>query len=88
MKMIGREELIDDPRFATGDVRGNENVELTALQVLFLDNHNQIAAQLQQEHPSWTDEQLFQEARKINIAEYQSIIYNEWIPAVLGANAL
>lgn len=74
--------------FVTGDTRGNENVELTALQVLFLDNHNKIAAELQQEHPSWSDEQLFQEARKINIAEYQSIIYNEWIPDVLGAKAL
>jgi peroxidase len=74
--------------FVTGDSRGNENVELTVLQTLFLDNHNRIAAQLQKENPTWTDEQLFQEARKINIAEYQSIIYNEWIPDVLGANAL
>jgi peroxidase len=74
--------------FVTGDTRGNENVELTSLQALFLDNHNKIAAQLQKQNPSWTDEQLFQEARKLNIAEYQSIIYNEWIPAVLGQNAL
>jgi hypothetical protein len=74
--------------FVTGDVRGNENVELTALQTVFLDNHNRIAALLQQEHPSWTDEQLFQEARKINIADYQSIVYNEWIPAVFGGHAL
>jgi hypothetical protein len=74
--------------FVTGDIRGNENVELTALQTLFVRNHNLIATTLQKEHPSWSDEQLYQEARKINIAEYQSIIYNEWIPAVLGPNAL
>ena len=65
--------------FATGDIRGNENVELTALQTLFLRNHNLIASELGKEHPTWNDEQLYQEARKINIAEYQSIIYNEWI---------
>lgn len=74
--------------FATGDVRGNENLELTTLQTLFVRNHNKIAGQLQKDHPSWTDEQLYQEARKLNIAEYQQIIYNEWIPAVLGASAL
>ncbi len=74
--------------YVTGDSRGNENIELTALQALFLDNHNRIAAQLQKLNPTWSDEQLFQEARKINIAEYQSIVYNEWIPDVLGAKAL
>jgi hypothetical protein len=74
--------------FVTGDIRGNENLELTALQTLFVRNHNRIAAQLQAEHPNWGDEQLYQEARKINIAEYQMIVYNEWIPAVLGSNAL
>ncbi len=74
--------------FVTGDTRGNENLELTTLQTLFLDNHNRIAGELQQEHPGWSDEQLYQEARKINIAQYQSIVYNEWIPAVLGASAL
>lgn len=74
--------------FVTGDVRGNENVELTALQTLFVRNHNRIASLLQQEHPDWTDEQLYQEARKLNIAEYQSIIYNEYLPDLLGPNAL
>jgi len=80
--------LPESAMFVTGDSRGNENVELTVLQALFLDNHNLIATQLQKEPPSWTDEQLFQEARKINIAEYQAIVYNEWIPDVLGSRAL
>ncbi|HEV7999220.1 MAG TPA: peroxidase family protein [Planctomycetaceae bacterium] len=80
--------LPESQMFVTGDTRGNENVELTALQTLFLDNHNRIAAQLQKQNPTWTDQQLFNEARKLNIAQYQSIIYNEWIPAVLGKNSL
>lgn len=74
--------------FAAGDVRANENIELTVLETLFVRNHNLIASKLGKEHPAWTDEQLYQEARKINIADYQSIIYNEWIPAVLGPSAL
>lgn len=80
--------LPESDMFVTGDSRGNEALDLTSLQVLFLDNHNRIAAELHKLYPRWSDEQLFQEARKLNIAEYQSIIYNEWIPAVLGPNAL
>jgi hypothetical protein len=86
--MANNGPLPETSLYVTGDTRGNENIELTALQTLFLDNHNKIASELQQEHPGWSDEQLYQEARKINIAEYQAIIYNEWIPAVMGANAL
>jgi hypothetical protein len=74
--------------FVTGDVRGNENVELTALQTLFVRNHNLIAGELQKEHPGWSDEQLYQEARKINIAEYQAITYDQYLPDLLGPNAL
>jgi hypothetical protein len=78
----------DTDLFATGDRRGNENLELTVLQTLFMRNHNRLANLLSTSHPSWTDEQLFQEARKLNIAQYQSIIYNEWLPSVFGPNAI
>ena len=57
------------------------------LQTLFLDNHNRLASALAKQNPTWTDQQLFTEARKLNIAQYQSIIYNEWIPAVMGPSA-
>jgi hypothetical protein len=74
--------------FAAGDVRANENMELTALQTLFMRNHNHLAAQLQSLHPSWTDEQLYQEARRLNITEEEIITYNEFLPAILGPNPL
>jgi hypothetical protein len=74
--------------FAAGDVRANENIELTALQTLFMRNHNRIAAELQKDHPDWSDEQLYQEARKLNIATEEMITYNEFLPAILGPNAL
>ncbi len=74
--------------FAAGDVRANENIELTALQTLFLRNHNRLAGQLQFLHPDWTDEQLYQEARKLNIAEEEIITYTEFLPAILGPFAL
>jgi hypothetical protein len=74
--------------FAAGDVRANENIELTAMQTLFVRNHNRLAAQLQAAHPGWGDERLYQEARKINSAQEQIITYTEFLPAILGPNAL
>jgi peroxidase len=74
--------------FAAGDVRANENIELTAIQTLFVRNHNRLAQELHTLHPTWSDEQLYQEARKLNIATEELITYNEFLPAILGPNAL
>ena len=38
--------LPESQMFVTGDSRGNENIELTVLQTLFLDNHNRIASRV------------------------------------------
>ena len=74
--------------FAAGDVRANENVELSNLTTLFVREHNTQAALLAKEHPTWTDQQLYNGARQIVIGEIQSITYNEWLPALMGNNAL
>ncbi len=78
----------EDTLFAAGDVRANENVELTNLTTLFVREHNRQAGILAEEHPDWTDEQLYQGARQVVIGEIQSITYNEWLPALMGTNAL
>jgi peroxidase len=69
-------------------VRANENVELSNITTLFVREHNYQAALLAKQHPTWTDEQLYQGARQIVIGEIQSITYNEWLPALMGNNAL
>jgi hypothetical protein len=77
-----------DQLFVAGDRRANETTELISLQTLFMRNHNNLASQLQQSHPDWSDEQIFQEARKLNIAEFQNIVYTGYLPALLGPNAI
>ena len=74
--------------FLAGDVRVNENDELTSIQTLFLREHNRLADQIAQNNPSLTDEQIYQRARAIVGAEIQSVTYKQWLPALLGANVL
>lgn len=57
---------------------------ITALHILFVREHNRIAKNLQLVNPAFNDEYIFQEARKINIAQYQHITYYEWLPLHLN----
>ena len=62
-----------------GDVRANENLFLTATHTLFAREHNRIVASLPS---SLSEEDKFQIARRVVIAEQQFITYNEWLPAM------
>ena len=50
--------------------------------------HNRIARELKLIHRKWTDENIYQEARRINTAQYQHIAYSEWLPIVIGAEKM
>jgi hypothetical protein len=79
MAVDGR--LLSNPSRATvaGDVRANEQGALTAVQTLFAREHNRIVSQL----PSSISQQdKFQLARAVVIAEIQYITYNEFLPAM------
>ena len=71
-----------------GDIRAAENVVLTSMHALFVREHNRLADEIEAENPDLSDEEIFQEARAIVIAELQSITYNEYLPALLGEDAL
>ena len=78
----------DNQLFLAGDIRANENVELTSLHTVFVREHNLLAAVIVAANPKMTDEQIYQKARRLVIAEVQVITYQEFLPALLGPNAL
>ena len=62
-----------------GDVRANERVGLTSVQTLFAREHNRIVSRC----PATISQQdKFQLARAVVIAEQQYITYNEFLPAM------
>jgi peroxidase len=71
-------------RFVSGDPRLMENPELTATTILFMREHNFWVRTLKTSHPAWSGSQLFFMAREITTAQYQNIIYTEYLPQLLG----
>jgi Animal haem peroxidase len=79
MQTDGRLRGQPDRAVVAGDVRANENIALTATHTLFALEHNRIVAALP---ASLSEEQKFQIARRVVIAEQQHITYEEFLPAL------
>ncbi len=89
--------------FVSGDERVSEQVGLTAMHTLFNREHNRIAKTLETSlrgtsvdgiapgatgYEAALDEKIYQEARRINTAQMQAITWNEFLPALLGDDAI
>jgi len=81
---------VPDPSslFLAGDIRVNEQVGLAAMHTLFVREHNRLAQILTSENPDADAETIFQAARRLVVAQIQIITYNEYLPALIGPNAL
>lgn len=67
-----------------GDPRTNQNPALLSFAILFLRWHNKLAFKVKQENPNWSDEDIFQRARRLVVASMQNIFVYEYLPAFLG----
>ncbi|XP_069997700.1 salivary peroxidase/catechol oxidase [Penaeus vannamei] len=70
--------------FMAGDSRVNKHPLLVLLHTVWMRHHNHIASRLKNINPSWNDEKLFQEARRIVGAQLQHVTYNEYLPPIFG----
>jgi peroxidase len=66
------------------DHRVNEQVALIAMHTIWVREHNRLAKRLSSMNPNWSDEQVYQETRKIVEAQLQIITYKHWFPYIVG----
>jgi Animal haem peroxidase len=78
----------DQTMFLAGDVRANEQVGLTAMHTLFMREHNYYASAIHSASRRLDDETVYQMARMLVGAEIQAITYREFLPTLLGPDAL
>ncbi len=74
--------------FLSGDVRSNEQVGLLVMHTLFVREHNRLSAEIGARYPDLTGNEIYEMARKIVGAQMQAITYNEFLPQLLGQNAI
>ncbi|CAB4028055.1 Peroxinectin A, partial [Paramuricea clavata] len=72
--------------FLAGDTRANIQPGLTAIHTVFVREHNRICDEYLKDKPNASDEEVFQYARKIVIAELQAITFREYLPSLLGGS--
>ena len=76
--------LGDKGSCTAGDPRATVQPGLTSLYSLMLNEHNRIADKLKEADEDLEDEELYQRARSLVIAQVQNIVFKEFLPLVLG----
>jgi hypothetical protein len=74
--------------FALGDNRGNQNASLLTHHLMWVRNHNYQVDKLEKMFPTWSDDQIFNAARALNEAEWQNVVYTEYLTKLLGEGAI
>ena len=78
------DEHFSSEDLVAGDMRAIEQPGLASMHSLFVNEHNRIAEEIQKSDEDLDDEEIYQQARRMVIAELQNIVYNEFLPIILG----
>lgn len=70
--------------YTAGDLRIHQTPQLALMHSLLYRLHNTVAHKLDLVNSHWNGDKIFFEARRITIAIFQHIVYNEWLPLFLG----
>jgi prostaglandin-endoperoxide synthase 2 len=65
--------------FAFGGERANSTVYTSAINTLFLREHNRLCGVVENANPKWDDQRVFQTVRNINIVQLIKIVIEEYI---------
>ena len=71
-----------------GDVRAIEMPGLASMHTLFVREHNRLCDLLKADDENQDEDYYFENARRILIAEMQNIVYGEYLPVILGEDAM
>ena len=74
--------------FVAGDLRVNEQIGLIAMHTLFVREHNRLADVIAAGNPDLSGDEIYELARKIVGALIQNVTYSEFLPFLLGPDAL
>ncbi|MEM8696265.1 MAG: peroxidase family protein [Pseudomonadota bacterium] len=65
--------------FAVGGDRVNAAPQTAMMNVLFLREHNRVAGMIEQDHPGWNDDRVFETVRNILIVLFIKLVVEEYI---------
>lgn len=74
--------------FKAGDKRVNQHPALTALHVIWLRQHNRLVNKLKHINPHWNGDRLYEEAKRILVAQTQKVTYDEYLTLTIGPDAM
>ena len=74
--------------FLAGDVRANEQIGLISMHTLLVREHNRLADLIADRNPALTGDEVYQLARKIVGAQVQAVTFGEFLPLLLGPEAM
>jgi prostaglandin-endoperoxide synthase 2 len=72
--------------FLTGLVRGNVTPFYSAINIIFMREHNRLCREMARRYPTWDDNRLFETARNTNIVQLLKIIVEDYINHLSSAH--